>query len=109
MSGAPARAAGEMLGADLDDGAEKARGLDQQNDDHHQEDDGARRLGIEDLGQSFDHAERKPATMAPKRIEAADHHDGEDDAEDVRAHHRAHLEDRRHHHAGEAGERHAEP
>ena len=108
--GRPARtASSRLLGAAWTTVPNSPAGLISSTIDHDEEDDGARRLGIEDLGQPFDDAEREAGDDgAEQRIEAADHDDGEDDAEDVGAHHGADLVDRRDHHAGEAGERDAE-
>src|SRR6185369_15441427 len=81
---------------------EQAGRPDHQDDHHHHEYDGVRSLGIEVLGQALDDAEPEAGqNRSHDRPHAADHDDGEDDDDQVGAHQRVDLVDRRGHHAGE--------
>src|ERR1700751_2929455 len=71
---------------------------DRHDDEHHR----IRRLRVEHLRQPFDDAEHEAGQdRAKDRSHAADHYDREDDGDDVRAHARTDLVDRRGEHAGE--------
>ncbi len=59
----------------------------QQDENHHDEDDGIGGNGIEDLGQAFDHPQPEARDDGSHdRAHAADDHDGEDDDYDVGPH-----------------------
>src|SRR3712207_8397891 len=66
---------------------EEACRPDEQHDGHDHEDDDVRGLRVEDLGQTFEHAENVARDDgAEDRPHAADHHHGKDDDDDVRTH-----------------------
>ena len=71
--------------------------------------DDARARRVEQLGQALDHAEPEAGDdRADDRAHAADHHHREHDDDQVAAHQRADLVDRRGHHAAQAGQADAE-
>src|SRR5471032_1065296 len=76
--------------------SEQAGGPDQQHDRHDDEDHRAGGLGKENLGQPFDDTEPKTGEdRAHDRAHAADHHHCEHHDDEVGAHLRAHVVDRR--------------
>src|SRR5215510_3913237 len=83
--------------------AEQARRPHQQDDRHDDEDDSRRELGIEHSGQALDDAEREAGDDgAHDRTHPADDHHREYDDDEVRAHQRVDLDDRRREHPSEA-------
>ncbi len=92
-----------------DASSEQPGGPDQQHDRHHDEDHRVGCLGEEHLGQALDQAEREAGDdRSHDRAHAADDHHREHHDDEVRPHLRAHVVDRRGHHAGERRERDAE-
>src|ERR1700689_1829532 len=79
---------------------------DQKDDRHDDEHHGFRRLRVELLGQAlYDAKNEAGQDRTEDRSHAANHHDCEDDSNDVRAHARTDLIDRRGKHAGKGRKR----
>src|SRR5690348_2515917 len=63
---------------------------------HDDKDDRIRRLGIENLGQTFDNAKPESGNNGSEdRTHASNHHDSKHDNDEVRAHYRVYGVDRR--------------
>ena len=89
--------------------SEQAGRPDQQHDDHDGEDHGIRRLGEKHFGQALDNAKREAGQdRAHDRPHAADDDHREHDDDQIGAHLRRYVIDRRRHDAGERRESDAE-